>query len=419
MAEGEPPRRPVGAAAPASGASDPLWVEASAWQEHVAACVAFPAGLSVLELCGGAATGQCALDLLLGQGRSQCVGLYDNAAECGPVVRRVLGGGHGAVHLGPHGDILRIPESRFPSANAVVSGPPCPPWSSMGQRRSVDDPRASVFMKVISVIAELAGRVGQCRPLLFFVGENVEGFTHTVGGGRSGFDEVIARLRAELPQHWRLGLLRLNSADYGLPQSRGRVFLVGRSGQWFPRGPVPRPPVFGPTPPLRPFLCVRAVRAARVCFTAIQAQNLADWKAAFVTSMADTAYAGQCAVVDLSRTPSGRTGWGGLRPREDLCQCLTASGPVLHIFALGEGTGGQLSVDRLMRANERGAIQGFPARVASVDLPEPVARRIFGNAMSVPVIGSVLRQLLAERGEKRLRGGLREWGAGGARQWGQ
>ncbi len=390
----------------AGGASDPLWTSASVWQGHVEACAPLPAGLTLLELCGGASTAQCALDLLLGEGSVQCVGCYDSAAECGPVARRVHRAAPHVVRVGSHGDILRMPLHRFPSANVVVSGPPCPPWSSMGSRRSLEDSRASVFLKVANVIIHLANREGQCRPLLCFVLENVEGFTHSIGGGASGFKVVSEKLQAELPGHWALRLLHMDSANYGLPQSRRRIYLVGRSGQWFPRVPV-RPPVFGPTPPLRAFLRESVRGGGRVAFTRIQAQNLADWKASFAASMEDSAYRGQCAVVDLSRTPSGRTEWGGLRPREDVCQCLTASGPILHVFALGEGQWGQLSLDRLLLVSERGTLQGFPSRVANADLTEVAGRRIFGNAMSVPVIGSVMavliEQLLGHVSTDRLR----------------
>ncbi|MCP4244981.1 MAG: DNA cytosine methyltransferase, partial [bacterium] len=410
------PHSPAGRGAP--GASDPLWAGASVWQEHVAACAAFPAGLALLELCGGASTAQCVLDLLLGEGRAQCVGCYDSAAECGPVARRVHRGAAGAVRVGARGDILRIPPDRFPSANVVVSGPPCPPWSSMGSRRSLQDERASVFLAVVNVIVDLANREGQCRPLLCFVLENVEGFTHAIAGGHSAHKVVSDKLRGELPSHWTLRTLHMNSADYGLPQHRRRIYLIGRSGQWFSRGPLRQPPVFGPTPPLRPFLRQSVRGSGRVAFTRIQSQSLGDWKAFFAAQMADSANRGQCAVVDLSRTPSGRTEWGGFRPRADLCQCLTASGPMLHVFALGEGQCGRLSLDRLLLVSERAALQGFPSRVASADLTEVAGRRIFGNAMSVPVIGSVmavlLRELLGQRSAERLREAFAEPAAGAA-----
>ena len=72
---------------------------------------------------------------------------------------------------------------------------------------------------------------------------------------------------------------------------------------------------------------------------------------------------------------------------------MRASGPDIRVFALGEGQG-ELTLDRSLRIRERAALQGFPAWIACVQLSEKIGRRIFGNAMSVPVIGSVLAEEL-------------------------
>ena len=68
-----------------------------------------------------------------------------------------------------------------------------------------------------------------------------------------------------------------------------------------------------------------------------------------------------------------------------------ANGPMLYVMALGEGMdNSQLSVSRLLRVRERANLPGFPASVGMLDMTEKVGKRVFGNAMSVPVIGSVL-----------------------------
>ena len=62
----------------------------------------------------------------------------------------------------------------------------------------------------------------------------------------------------------------------------------------------------------------------------------------------------------------------------------------------------RLALDRPLLARERAALQGFPDAVASVPLKEVVAKRVFGNAMAVPVVGTVIGSLL-----RRLE---RHWG---------
>ena len=113
--------------------------------------------------------------------------------------------------------------------------------------------------------------------------------------------------------------------------------------------------------------------------------------------MRDPRNLGKYAFVEGGRDPTSRTRWGTRAsehpPPIDRCQCLRASGPDIQVFALGEGEG-ELSLDRSLRIRERAALQGFPDAIACVELPEKAGRRIFGNAMSVPVIGSVLAEEL-------------------------
>ena len=68
-----------------------------------------------------------------------------------------------------------------------------------------------------------------------------------------------------------------------------------------------------------------------------------------------------------------------------------ANGPMLYVMALGEGLDNrQLSVSRLFRVRARAHLQGAPASVGMLGMTEKVGKRVFGNAMALPVIGSAL-----------------------------
>ena len=97
--------------------------------------------------------------------------------------------------------------------------------------------------------------------------------------------------------------------------------------------------------------------------------------------------------VEVGRDCTGRTVWKGQSVRLGRCQCLRAAGPSIHVFALGEGTS-NLSLDRPLRIHERASLQGFPAILGQLPFDESTGRRIWGNAMSVPVLGSILAQEL-------------------------
>lgn len=117
-----------------------------------------------------------------------------------------------------------------------------------------------------------------------------------------------------------------------------------------------------------------------------------EWKRIYGPAMSDPANLGSFAFVEIGRDPTQRTAWGGSGTSTpiDRCQCLRASGPSIQVFALGEGDVDLLSLDRPLRIRERSALQGFPDNIGQWALGEVAGRRIFGNAMAVPVLGSLL-----------------------------
>lgn len=101
----------------------------------------------------------------------------------------------------------------------VIGGPPCTPFSKSGfwleQKRESRDPNASLLDEYVRVVRE-------AKPEAFVL-ENVQGLTYKTH--RIQFERLLRAL-GELgynPQ-WRV----LLAADYGVPQLRRRVFVVGR-----------------------------------------------------------------------------------------------------------------------------------------------------------------------------------------------
>jgi DNA (cytosine-5)-methyltransferase 1 len=104
-------------------------------------------------------------------------------------------------------------------AALVIGGPPCTPFSKSGfwleEKRTSSDPNASLLDDYVRVIRE-------AKPEAFVL-ENVQGLTYRTH--KVQFERLLAALR-ELgynPQ-WQV----LLAADYGVPQLRRRVFVVGR-----------------------------------------------------------------------------------------------------------------------------------------------------------------------------------------------
>lgn len=99
--------------------------------------------------------------------------------------------------------------------DVVFGGPPCQGFSLMGHRM-LDDPRNQLVKEFVRLLAELEAKT--------FVFENVKGLT--IGKHRSFLDALIevfesAGYLVRIP--WQV----LNAMNYGVPQNRQRLFLLG------------------------------------------------------------------------------------------------------------------------------------------------------------------------------------------------
>ena len=113
------------------------------------------------------------------------------------------------------------------SLHAVVGGAPCQGFSMIG-KRALDDPRNLLVREFSRIVMELQPR--------YFVLENVAGLT--VGDHRKFLEEIVA----EFEGHYRVLIPYrvLQAAEFGVPQSRKRLFLIGaREGVPLPSYPSP------------------------------------------------------------------------------------------------------------------------------------------------------------------------------------
>lgn len=123
------------------------------------------------------------------------------------------------LHVGPRaGDVTLISLKDLPlDTDGVVSGPPCPPFSSIGARLVDADPRSSVFVSVALWIIHLATHGN----LMWFVIENVAGILKRKRGSSESFAEWFVReMLAQLVDGWEIDVRQYNSDKCLLPQSR-------------------------------------------------------------------------------------------------------------------------------------------------------------------------------------------------------
>jgi len=112
--------------------------------------------------------------------------------------------------------------------DVVFGGAPCQGFSLIG-KRAFDDPRNELVLHYVRIVAELQPK--------YFVFENVKGLT--LGKHVAFLNELIAALGSagyDVASPYQV----LNAADFGVPQDRERLFVVGaRRGLAMPKYPTP------------------------------------------------------------------------------------------------------------------------------------------------------------------------------------
>ena len=128
----------------------------------------------------------------------------------------------------PHGDITQIHASSIPDIDILTAGFPCQPFSSMGKREGFEHPtQGTLFYDVVKIL-------NVKKPKAFIL-ENVEGLlTHDGGKTLSVIlDTLSVSINGQylflsspvVKYHifWKV----LDAKDYGIPQIRKRIFIVG------------------------------------------------------------------------------------------------------------------------------------------------------------------------------------------------
>jgi len=115
----------------------------------------------------------------------------------------------------PHGDITQIDERDIPKFDVLLAGFPCQPFSTIGKRQGFEHPtQGTLFHDVVRIMRHHRNKA--------FLLENVAGL-ESHDGGRTL--EVIEETLTSL--NYRYDYRVLDAADFGVPQHRSRIYIVG------------------------------------------------------------------------------------------------------------------------------------------------------------------------------------------------
>ncbi|MDF2962069.1 MAG: bspRIM [Paenibacillus sp.] len=111
-------------------------------------------------------------------------------------------------------DVRLVDEKIIPDHELLVGGFPCQSFSTVNPNKDPYDDRANLYKEMIRMVREKNPK--------FFIAENVKGFLTLHKGA------IFKRVCEEFEKSgYTLSYKLINAADYGVPQKRERVFVVG------------------------------------------------------------------------------------------------------------------------------------------------------------------------------------------------
>lgn len=120
----------------------------------------------------------------------------------------------------PAGDITKINEKDIPDFDVLLAGFPCQPFSQAGLRKGFSDTRGTMFFEIERIIKEK-------RPKAFLL-ENVK---QLKGHDRGRTLKVILEHLNMADYHVDYKILK--AADFGVPQNRERIYIVGLNKNYY------------------------------------------------------------------------------------------------------------------------------------------------------------------------------------------
>lgn len=262
--------------------------------------------------------------------------------------------------LKPLGDIRNLDAHEIPDHEVLLAGFPCQPFSICGDRKGFQDARGTLFFEI--------ARILEAKHPPYFVLENVK----MLAGDNNGrtLQRILAILRnLNYTVEWKV----LNALNFGVPQKRERVIIVGRKisdqYQW-PSENVP----------MKPLSEILEKHVPREYYASenIKIKRLAQHKASCKPAIWHENKGG-----NISSHPYS---------------CALRAGASYNY----------LLVDGIRRPTPRELLrlQGFPDTFKIVCTASET-RTQAGNAVPVPLVEAVLRNLIPENVPKKVTNGTK------------
>ncbi len=123
------------------------------------------------------------------------------------------------LNIGDHivnEDITKFDLNTLPNADIIIGGPPCQGFSGIG-KRDPNDNRSALVYSYLDVVDKVQPKI--------FLFENVTGIKSSKAADGSKVIDNLKQAFENIGYH--INIYTLNAADYGVPQRRKRVFIIG------------------------------------------------------------------------------------------------------------------------------------------------------------------------------------------------
>lgn len=114
----------------------------------------------------------------------------------------------------PYGDVTKIDPEEIPNFDVLLAGFPCQPFSQAGLKKGFEDTRGTLFFDIARIIKHH-------KPSVVFL-ENVR---NLAGHDKGNTLKVIIGTLEEMDYKVKHNIL--NAKEFGLPQNRARIYIIG------------------------------------------------------------------------------------------------------------------------------------------------------------------------------------------------
>lgn len=259
----------------------------------------------------------------------------------------------------PAGDITKIPVVEIPEHNILLGGFPCQPFSQAGLKKGFEDTRGTLFFDIARII--------EARKPQAFLLENVK---QLKGHNKGKTLETILRvLRDDLNYTVETKVLR--AADFGVPQNRERIYIVGFYN-----------PLGGESIPFEfPEPTMEATRVGDIL------ENKVDEK----YTISDRLYEGHLRRKEEHKRKGNGFGFSLFNEESPYTNTISAryykDGSEILI---DQGPGKN---PRKLTPRECAKLQGFPDDFL-IPVSDTQAYRQFGNSVAVPVVEAIAKNMV-------------------------